>query len=42
MVLEVYKREGGNATTLAERFGVSPRTIHRALRRIQAPATLSA
>jgi AraC-like DNA-binding protein len=41
-VLEVYKREGGDVTTLAERFGVSPRTIHRALRRVQAPATLSA
>lgn len=42
LVLEAYKREGGSVTTLAERFGVSPRTIHRALRRIQTPFTLSA
>jgi transcriptional regulator of acetoin/glycerol metabolism len=42
LVLEAYKRKGGNATTLAEHFGVSPRTIHRALRRMQSPATLSA
>ena len=34
-VLTVYKEERLSVFQVAERFGVSPRTVHRALRRVQ-------
>jgi hypothetical protein len=41
-ILEAHAQEGATVFVLAERFRVSPRTIHRALRRVAAPAALSA
>ena len=40
-VLTAYREEGLSVFQVAERFSVSPRTVHRALRRTQAPAAVA-
>ena len=42
LILAAHKGEGANVFDLAQRFELSPRTIHRALRRLRMPATMSA
>ena len=37
-LLEAYRGEGLSVFEVAKRFDVSPRTVHRALRRVEAPA----
>ncbi len=41
-VLTVYRQEGLSVFEVAKRFNVNPRTVHRALRRAQAPAAVPA
>ena len=41
-ILVAHAEEGATVFKLAERFQLSPRTIHRALRRVQMPEAVSA
>ena len=41
-VLDSYQRQGMNVFQLAEHFSVSPRTIHRVLRRNRQPVAVGA
>jgi hypothetical protein len=41
-VAAAYREEGLSVFQVARRFNVSPRTVHRAIRRAQAPVVVSA
>lgn len=40
-VLEAYRNKGLSVFEVATRFKVSPRTVHRALRRVEAPVIVA-
>ena len=41
-VLSAYQQEGLSVFEVARRFNVSPRTVHRALKRVRAPLAVGA